>query len=291
MPRRSLIFILVIIVAVVLAVWYGRQGAERMGRQPAQPPAGQPAAKNPGTLTVVRFGDPETLDPAYAYDTASSEIILWNVYETLLFFDGESTSDLVPLLAAEVPTTANGGISGDGRTYTFTLRDDVKFHDGSPLTAEDVKYSLMRFMFMDRDGGASWILLEPILGVSGTRNDAGQLDPSLFDRADEAIRTEDNKIKITLQEPFAPFLAIMAQWSAVTSKAWAAGQGDWDGTKAGLAALNNPTEPEGTKLFSAAMGTGPFTLSSWDRQNRQVILERYEGYWREPAKLERVIVK
>ncbi|MGH2399623.1 MAG: ABC transporter substrate-binding protein, partial [bacterium] len=211
-----------------------------------RPAAQQPAAstsKNPDTLTVVRFGDPETLDPAYAYDTASSEIILWNVYETLLFFEGESTSKFVPMLATEVPTAGNGGISQDGLTYTFTIRDGVKFHDGSALTAADVKYSLMRFMFMDRDGGPSWVLLEAILGVSGTRDDSGKLNGALFDQADQAIQVQGNKISITLKKPFAPFMAIMAQWSMVTSRQWSVGQGDWDGSKVSLAGINNPTEP------------------------------------------------
>lgn len=261
------------------------------GCRPASQQAGGRASKHPDTLTVVRFGDPETLDPAYAYDTASSEIILWNVYETLLFFEGESTSKFVPMLATDVPTARNGGISSDGLTYTFTIRDGVAFHDGSALTAGDVKYSLMRFMLMDRDGGPSWILLEPILGVSGTRDDSGSLNAALFDEADRAIKVDGNKISITLKKPFAPFLAIMAQWSMVTSRQWAVGQGDWDGSGAALATLNNPGEPSGTTLFSAGMGTGPFKIASWDRQGRQVILERNDAYWQQPAKLARVVVR
>ena len=47
----------------------------------------------------------------------------------------------MPLLAAEVPTVANGGISADGLTYTYHLRDDVRWHDGTPFTADDVIFS------------------------------------------------------------------------------------------------------------------------------------------------------
>ena len=249
------------------------------------------AVRNPDTLVLVRFGDPETLDPAYAYDTASSEIFLWNIYETLIFFNGGSTGSFVPLLATEVPSVANGGISRDGKTYTFRLRSNVRFHDGTPLTAEDVKYSLLRFMFMDRDGGPSWILLAPILGVDTTRNAQGQLDPALFTRANQAIRTSGNTISITLHEPYAAFLPIMAQWSMVVNRRWAIAQGDWNGTAAGLRALNNPAKPEDTKLFSQANGTGPFRLVQWDRQNRQAILERNDAYWRAPARLRRVIYR
>ncbi|MDR7455091.1 MAG: ABC transporter substrate-binding protein, partial [Armatimonadota bacterium] len=84
------------------------------------------AVRNPDTYVVVRFADPETLDPAYAYDTASSEIILWHIYETLIFFNGSSTGLFVPMLATEVPSAANGGISRDGRTYTFKIREGVR---------------------------------------------------------------------------------------------------------------------------------------------------------------------
>jgi len=249
------------------------------------------AVRNPDTLVLVRFGDPESLDPAYAYDTASSEIFLWHVYETLIFFNGGSTGSFVPMLATEVPSVANGGISRDGKTYTFQIRPNVKFHDGTTLTAEDVKYSLLRFMFMDRDGGPSWILLSPILGVETTRDDKGNLDMSLFNKANQAIKVSGNTLSITLHEPYAAFLSIMAQWSLTVNRRWAIAQGDWNGTAAGLRALNNPAKPEDTKLFSQANGTGPFRLVQWDRQNRQAILERNDNYWRAPAKLRRVIYR
>lgn len=249
------------------------------------------ATRNPDTLVAVSFGDPESLDPAYAYDTASSGIILWHVYDTLIFFNGGSTGQFVPMLATEVPSVANGGISRDGKTYTFKLRSGVKFHDGTEMTAEDVKYSLLRFMFMDRDGGPSWILLSPILGVETTRDDKGALDASLFTRANQAIRVAGNTVSITLQDPFAPFLSIMAQWSMVVNRKWAIAQGDWNGTPLGVARLNNPAKPEDTKLFSQGNGTGPFKLVQWDRQSRQSIIERFAGYWRTPAKLARVIFR
>jgi peptide/nickel transport system substrate-binding protein len=247
--------------------------------------------KNPDTLISVSFGDPESLDPAYAYDTTSSGVILWHIYETLVFFNGGSTGTFVPMLATEVPSVANGGISKDGRTYTFKVRDGVKFHDGTPMTADDVKYSLLRFMFMDRDGGPSWILNSAILGVEETRDDKGNLKTDLFPKADQAIKVSGNTISITLKEPFAPFMSIMAMWSMTVNKKWAIAQGDWNGTAAGLAKLNNPQKPESTTLFSAANGTGPFKLVQWDRQNRQVIIERNDNYWRKPAALKRIIFK
>ncbi|MGQ0548380.1 MAG: ABC transporter substrate-binding protein, partial [Armatimonadota bacterium] len=83
------------------------------------------ATKNPDTLIIATIGDPETLDYAYGYDTASSQVYLWHIYETLIFFSGSSTGSFQPMLATEVPTLANGGISNGGKTYTFKVRDGV----------------------------------------------------------------------------------------------------------------------------------------------------------------------
>ncbi|MGH2372378.1 MAG: ABC transporter substrate-binding protein, partial [bacterium] len=152
------------------------------------------------------------------------------------------------------------------------------------------KYSLLRFMFMDRDGGPSELLLAAILDTHGTR-DKDVLKPGLFAEADRAIQVKGNSISITLKKPFAPFMAIVAAWSMTTSKKWAAAQGDWDGTAAGLAKLNNPKKPENTQLFTKTNGTGPFKLAQWDRQGRQVILERNDAYWRKPAALRRVVIR
>ncbi|MBI3998727.1 MAG: ABC transporter substrate-binding protein [Armatimonadetes bacterium] len=249
------------------------------------------AVRNPDTLVIATIGDPETLDYSYAYDTASSQVFLWHIYETLIFFNGGSTGTFVPMLATEVPSLANGGISKDGRTYTFKLRDGVKFHDGTPLTAEDVKYSLLRFMFMDRDGGPSELLLTPIVESHGTRDDKGTLRLELFREADNAIKVSGNTISITLKRPFAPFLSIMATWSMAVSKKWAIAQRDWNGTAGDLSRLNNPKKPDDTPLFTKTNGTGPFKLVQWDRSGRQVIMERNDTYWRKPAALKRVIIR
>ncbi|MGQ0570687.1 MAG: ABC transporter substrate-binding protein, partial [Armatimonadota bacterium] len=249
------------------------------------------AVKNPDTLIHATISDPETLDPAYGYDTAGSQVYLWHIYETLVFYNGGSTGSFVPMLATEVPSAANGGISKDGKTYTFKIRDGVKFHDGTPMTAEDVKYSLLRFMFMDRDGGPSGLVLAPIVGEDVTRDDKGTLNSALFTRADQAIKVSGSTVSITLKEPFAPFMSIMAAWSMVGSKSWAIKNGDWNGTAADLRKLNNPQKPENTTMFSKSNGTGPFKLAQWDRQGRQIILERNDTYWRRPAALKRIVIR
>src|SRR5437667_9555803 len=124
------------------------------------------AVKNPDTLIVQSFADSESLDPAWEYDTTSSAIGTWNIYETLVFFSGARTDLYEPMLATAVPSVANGGVSSDGKTYTFKIRQGVKFSDGTPLTAEDVKYSLMQIILVDWDRGPAWLLLVPIAGFA-----------------------------------------------------------------------------------------------------------------------------
>jgi len=277
--KRRLLMLLVFTLAVALT---GVNGVAQ----------GQ-AVKNPDTLIVQSFGDVATLDPAVAYDTVSSGTFLWNIYETLIFFNGGRTDLYEPMLATEVPNVANGGISADGKTYTFKIRQGVKFHDGSVMTTDDVRYSLMRFMLLDADGGPSWILLASILGfdVQSTRDDNGKLLPDIWDRVNQAIQVKGNSVVITLKDPYGPFLNIMASWSMVVSKRFVVKNGGWDGAKTNVAQYNNPPKPEDATLFDKSDGTGPFKLDSWDHATGNVTLTRFDGYWRAPAKLSRIVIQ
>ena len=125
-------------------------------------------------LIVIHKGEMESLDPVYSYDGVTHGMLI-NVYDTLLKFNGASLTELLPSIATQVPTVQNGLLSKDGLTYTFPIRKGVKFHDGSELTPEDVHYSIMRFLLSDISGGPSSLLLEPILGISSTRNSDGQI--------------------------------------------------------------------------------------------------------------------
>ena len=108
-------------------------------------------------LVVVHRGEMESLDPVYSYDGITHGMLI-NVYDTLLKFNGSSLTDLIPSISTQVPTRENGLISADGRTYTFPIRKGVKFHDGTELTPEDVRYSILRFLLSDVSGGPSSLL-------------------------------------------------------------------------------------------------------------------------------------
>jgi len=247
------------------------------------------AIKNPDTVLELGFGDVSSLDPALAYDIYSYEPIWPNVYETLIMYGGSSLDKFSPMLATAVPSLANGLISADGLTYTFPLRKGVKFHDGSAMTPDDVRYSIQRFLLQDQAGGPAWLLLSPLLGVDSTRDDKGKIQVTYADVA-KAVSVKGDSIVFRLKKPFAPFLTIIAAWTAVMPRAWAAAHGDWDGSPATWQKYNNP-KTEDRYEFDHMNGTGPFKLERWDRQAKQVILVRNDGYWRAPASLRRVVLQ
>ncbi len=240
------------------------------------------------TFILAQVDEITSLDPAYPYDNASQNVI-FNVYDTLLGFDRSSFIHLIPSIATQVPSRKNGGISANGRVYRFHIRKGIHFQDGEILTPEDVRYSLLRFMLMDRPGGPSSLLLKPILGIDSTQEKGVSLK-SIFDSAQKAVRVEGQDVVITLKRPFAPFLSIMARWSYVLPKNWAAQHGDWDGTFASLLHFNRPSEDR-SYLRNHMDGSGPFKLMLWNPISKYIILKRNEYYWRKPAALSQVIIR
>lgn len=247
------------------------------------------AAKNPDTFTYLTIADADTLDPDWAYDTASSLVIL-NIYEPLFQFDRTSTEKLLPLIAEKVPSKENGLISPDGRTYTIPIRKGVKFHDGSELSAEDARWSLLRFLLVDRAAGPSSLLLEPLVGYPSTRGDDGKILAHVWNDVNRAVSVKGDDLILRLPRPYAPLLSILATWAPILPKRWAARNGDWDGSEASWHKFNDPSK-EASPFFVKANGTGPFKLERWDRRNKEFVLVRNESYWRPPAKLAAVVIK
>jgi ABC-type transport system substrate-binding protein len=113
---------------------------------------------DPTTLIEGTIGDPETLDPAWMYDTASS-CQVWRLYDPLIHVKAGSYEEFVGQLA----DTWN--ISDDGLTYSFHIRDGVKFHQGGDLDAHDAAYAIWRGMLQDRAAGPQWMFWDALFGV------------------------------------------------------------------------------------------------------------------------------
>jgi peptide/nickel transport system substrate-binding protein len=259
---------------------------------------------DPENYLHVTFGDIDTLDPALDYETAGGTV-LQNVYETLIWYNREDPNSFVPVLAVEVPSTENGGISEDGLTYTFNIREGVKFHDGADMTADDVAYSFQRGLLQGGTSSPQWLMAEPMLGVDDITElvDAtGALmdDPATLVGADsaalmaacEAVQASvvadeaAGTVTFKLLTPWAPFIATLAGfWGSIQDKDWVIGNGGWDGDCATWQNYYGKTAADlnATPLGSTTNGTGPYMLESWT-PGEQYVLVANENYWRtEPA--------
>ncbi len=199
------------------------------------------------TLNLATSEDWETLDPAFASGVQTGSIVA-KLYDGLMRYDYEST-DVVPNLAENVE------VNDDATVFTITLRDGVTFHDGTPLTAEDVKYSFERVVDPDTASPVSWVFEDA--GISG-------IEAFVNGEADgiSGIEVLDPQtVRITLEQPYAPFLFHLAMPAAhIVSKEVAS-------------ALE-----AGEDLSSNPVGTGPFELADRVRDS-SLTLEAYEDYF------------
>jgi peptide/nickel transport system substrate-binding protein len=251
---------------------------------PAPVVAKQFKSKDPTTVTWVRFNDAETIDPAIDYETAGG-FILQNTYDTLVFYDKESPIKFVPQLATEIPTIENGGMSADGKTYTFKIRKGVKFHDGTEMTPADVAYSFQRGLLNGNTNSPQFLLYEPLFGV-GTVDISDLIDPTVADDRDamkkldpakldgvcqkvkDTVAADSDKGTVTfkLAQPWGLFIATLAQsWGSVISQKWAAANGAWDGDCKTWQNFYATTVEEAnqTGIGTKENGTGPYKLEKW----------------------------
>jgi peptide/nickel transport system substrate-binding protein len=122
----------------------------------------------------------DSLDP-HATRTASDSYVRLNLYDTLYRYNG-NPPNLVPWLATGYE------VSPDNLTFTFHLRQGVKFHDGSELTADDVVYSFQRLLALKLAPSAAFT---PVL------------------KAENVTALDRYTVKFVLDEPFAPFLSAL----------------------------------------------------------------------------------
>ncbi len=232
-------------------------------------------AKNPDRFIMATIGEPEYVDPAVDYETAGGEV-LQNVYETLVFYDGESASDLIPVLATEVPTIANGGISADGMTYNFTLRQGVTFHDGTPMTSEDVFYSFGRLLIINDGWGPAWMVGQVLIDDYYTKAET----EITWNDVRAAVWAKDTyAVQFNLTFAYPAFIYVLAfNACSIVSKDYVEAHGGV------VANTHNDHMDRNT------CGTGPYQMTQWV-PNSHILMTRNDNYWREPAALKYVIIK
>ncbi len=195
-----------------------------------------------GRLVVALVSPILTAREPAEIQTADDEEILTNVFERLI---SPGSGGNIELSLAERLEMLD-----DGRGFLLTMRRDVYFSDGSPLTAHDVKYSFERAIRRNRENLQA--VFAPIQGVSARTGALGEFS------VDGLIVRSNECIEIRLDEPLPLYPALLADSAAAIVREHVA---------------SGATQP-------SIVGTGPFTLVEYDA--RHVVLERNHLYWGAP---------
>ena len=208
------------------------------------------------------------LDPACAYDYFSIEIIN-QVFDTLLVYAPNDTT-LLPGLATQVPSLANGGISSDGMNYTYHLRQGVKFTDGTPFNATVMKWSIERVIALGDPGGdpptnpnydaaqyggsAAFLLYQ----VGGLGNNTFSTQTN-----NRIIVLDPYTIRFHLSKPLSFFNELMAfsVSAPVSMSAYSKTQGQAD------------------TPVSKIVGTGPYMVTDYTPSTGPIVLQKNPNYY------------
>ena len=232
---------------------------------------GEGSSAEGGTFVFAASSDPVALDPAFASDGETFRVAR-QIFEGLVGTE-PGTADPAPLLATEWEG------SDDGLSYTFTLRDDVTFHDGEPFNAEAVCANFDRWF--------NWTGLLQSQNISYYYNSIfkGFADKPADAVYESCAADEEFSATITLAKPFAGFVQAMSLPAFSMQSPAAMEEFDAD----------NVSGTEDDVRFSEyatahPTGTGPFKFESWER-GQQVTLVPFEEYWGDKAKVDEVVVR
>ncbi|MHA7602390.1 glutathione ABC transporter substrate-binding protein GsiB [Alicycliphilus sp. T452] len=183
-----------------------------------------------GNAVLAIGGQPETLDP-YNTNTTLTTAVTKTFYEGLFQFDKD--------LKVRNVLAESHDVSKDGLVYTFKLRQGVKFHDGTDFNAEAVKVNLDRVM-------------DPANRL---------LRATQFNRIAKVEAVNPQTVRITLKEPFGPFINSLAHASAaIISPAALKKWGSKD-------------------IAFHPVGTGPYEFVEW-KQTEAIVGKKFAGYWK-----------
>ena len=243
----AVVIILIVVIGAGSAYYFSTTTTPTTTTTPATT-AGPPIS-NPNTLIQADSADASTFDPAAGSGIWLDENIQCQLYDRLVTM-AENSAVIVPMLAE------SWTVSPDATTYTFQIRQNVKFANGDPLDANAVKYSLDRVVIMGFD---------PTLPSLLAPNMTSVLDNYTF--------------QIKLPHPTVTILSALTICAAgiVDPKEVEAHGGVQAGQQNAWVAANS-------------VGSGPYVLKEWDH-GIQVVLERNDGYWRGPARIQEVVYK
>jgi len=228
-----------------------------------------------GTLVFAGAADPTYLDPALASDGETFRVTE-QIFEGLVKLK-PGTTNVVPALATKWST------SKDGKTWTFTMRQGVKFHDGTPVNAAAVCYNFNRWYNWTgpfQDASATYYYQAAFGGFK--KNEQPNLSKPLY----KSCAAKGNTAVIKITRPSGTFfnwliLQPFVIQSPTALKKYGADQ----------ATLTGGTfKPTGTYAFSHPTGTGPYKFVSWT-VGQKVELAKNTSYWGTKPKLDRIIIR
>jgi len=200
------------------------------------------APENRTTLNYYFSFDPRSLDPAFSSDVPSGQVVAL-VFDNLTQFDADGR--LQPGLAQAWETDRHGLV------YTFHLRHGVRFHDGRPLVASDVRASWLRALSPVTKGGRGW----PLFPIRGARAFAAGADSAVG-----IAVPDDSTVVVTLEAPLNFFPMLLAMPVA--------------------AVVPVPTPAE---FDQQPVGSGPWRFVSWSHDDH-IVLAKNAEYWGAPPK-------
>ncbi|WCK53477.1 ABC transporter substrate-binding protein [Aneurinibacillus sp. Ricciae_BoGa-3] len=257
-PKRTSFIIASALLATSLAA-AGCGGGDKAagGSKETTATTGDSAGGGGGTLIYARGSDSTSLDPQNVTDGESLKVTK-NIFDTLVDYKKENT-EIIPALATEWKS------SPDGKTWTFTLRDGIKFQDGTNFDADAVVFNFERMM--DKKNpyhtGGNFDYFPSMFG--GFKGEKGAV-------IKEVKALDKTHVQFTLNTPLAPFLADVAM---------------------PCFAIGSPKaiKEEKDKFGQHPVGTGPFKFVSWNA-NDSITLQKNDGYWEKGApKLDKLIFK
>ena len=264
--------------------------------------AGASAQSGSDTLVWDIAAGPQYVDPVMGTTAQANVMVLQNVYERLVWYDGPGTQP--------IPWLATGWeVKDGGRRYVFKLRKGVKFQDGTELDANAVKFSLDRSVLIDDPTGigsffptgtAAPGILKGAWEFSksfGAGKDYAQASVDRYMAAGAVKVIDPLTVEINLAQPYGAFLSDMATFmGSIVSPAYVTrnwkkptdpGQGHIPGVTAGQ---------RDEWMNSNASGTGPYVLERFDRAAGNLVLRANPGYWGGPKgdikpKLKTIVVR
>ncbi|MDP2918957.1 MAG: peptide ABC transporter substrate-binding protein [Dehalococcoidia bacterium] len=251
MKKRTIIFSLIaflVTLSLILPACAQGDGATKPGK-----------LTDPQVLRVNLAGEPNTIDPNRA-SWSTERTVIMQVFEGLLGFKQDLS--LTPVVAREMPTTANKGISADGKTYTFKLKNNVTWSDGKKVTAKDFEYSIKRMLSPDLAAEYASFYF----GIAGGEAYYTATDKSAAEKAALKDKVgvkaiDDTTLEIKLVDPLPHFLSLMALWPVYPVREDIINQfGEkW-------------TEPPNY------IGNGPYIMKTWEHSDH-ITLVPNEKYW------------